>query len=101
MKEKIVYDFNLSKKVSNNLEEVVQNLNTEIIVTENDNLKLLAEAWNSKGAELYVKKYRSFISEVKNIRNEILKEIEQINLVSRKMYLIEQETKKTATEKRK
>lgn len=99
MKEKIVYDFNLSKKVSNNLEEVVQNLNTEIIVTENDNLKLLAEAWNSKGAELYVK--RSFISEVKNIRNEILKEIEQINLVSRKMYLIEQETKKTATEKRK
>lgn len=98
MSSKIVYDFNLSKTVCDNLEEVVRNLNTCIIFTENDNLRLIANSWESQSTELYVKKYIGFVGKVKNIRNELSKEIEEIKRTSRKIYLIEQEAKKKASE---
>lgn len=99
MKDKILYDFNLSKTVCNNLDEIVQSLNTDIIAAENDNLELLARTWNSEAATLFAEKYRGFICEVRRLSDEVKGETERIKTTSRKMYIIEQEAKKTVQEK--
>lgn len=99
MKDKILYDFNLSKTVCNGLEEIVQSLNAEVIAAENDNLELLARTWSSEGAEIFAIKYKHFISDLRTLSNEVNNEIERIKRTSRKMYLIEQEAKKKILEK--
>lgn len=95
----INYDFILSQKVSESLEETAQTLSAESVAKSEETLALLAAAWNSPQADLFAKKYRSITEEIKLLIDEIYSESEKIKSLSRKMYLIEQEAKQTITEK--
>lgn len=99
MNDKILYDFNLSKNVCNNLENVVQSLNKNIISAENDNLELLAKSWSSESSEIFATKYKRLISDVRKLRDELTDEIERIKCISRKMYYIEKEAERNVIDK--
>lgn len=99
MKEQIYYDFQLSKDVSGKLEEIAQYLQTEVVAPEDEGLQMLSNAWKGSEANQFAEKYRRFVAEVRKTGDDINKEAEQIQRISRKMYLIEQEAEQKIIEK--
>ncbi len=92
MKHKIDYNFNLCKTACNNLEDIAQDLKTEIINTKNNNLDILSRSWQCEGAEVFLNKYIGLIEDIKKIREDIIFQSEHILKTSHKLYILEQES---------
>lgn len=99
MDSQIKYDFNLSSSVEGNLEEIAAAIDKGIIKCADEDITLISNAWQSDAAESFIMKYKKLLEEIKNIKNEIIDETEQIKKVSRHMFLIEQKAKQIADEK--
>lgn len=99
MTDKIEYDFSLSKSVCEELDEISQLLKQNASDAERDNLMVLAKAWNSDASVLFEKKYTAFLRTQKMTANEIEEESEKIKLLTKRLYLIEEQAKQKAVER--
>ena len=96
----IHYDFNLSDTVSERLASSAQVINEKIIKPSDNDCTLLWYAWDSHAADIFVLKYRQFIGELSLVRDELIKQSEEIDRVSRIMHIKEEEAKRLASERR-
>ncbi len=92
MSEIIKYDFNLSKKSTENLKDVADFIDRCIIKKSEDSISLLADAWQSDAADKFSKKFMDLLSEYKNIQSEIICSSEELKKLSYCMYLKEKES---------
>lgn len=99
MGREIKYDFALSSSVTEKLEEIASELDKKILANEEDDIRFLADAWQSDSFEEYIEKYRIFMNNVCVIRDEIYSEREQLVSISRRMYLAEEEAKRIAQQR--
>lgn len=98
MNEKITYDFNLSNSVSKHLEEIADDINKTIVKNLSEDEVLFSRSWNSETADQFFCKYRHLIHNYEILKDQLIYEVEQLNKISRHMFLIEQEAKKLAIE---
>lgn len=98
MNGKITYDFNLSKSVTVHLEEIADDINKTIVKKLPDDEVLFSRSWNSEIAEQFFCKYTHLIQNYEVLKDRLLYEAEQLDKISRHMFLIEQEAKKLAIE---
>lgn len=98
MEDKIIYDFNLSRRVIQELEEEAICIENGVIAKLESELQLLAESWQSDSTDDFMEKLSIIQDNLIRIKNNILLQTEQIKKISKHMYLIEQEGKITATE---
>ena len=89
MTEIIDYDFSLSKSVCKELDEISQLLKQNAANAE----------WNSEASVLFEKKYTAFLRLQKMTANEIEEESEKIKLLTKRLYLIEEQAKQKAVER--
>lgn len=99
MKNDIRYDFNLSDSVSEELSASAQTINNQIIRTSDSDCSMLWYAWNSDASEIFVRKYRELTNELASVRDELLKEAEEIDRISRVMHIKEEEAKRLAVQR--
>lgn len=99
MTNKIEYDFSLSKSVCEELDEISQLLKQNASDAERDNLMILSKSWNSDASVMFEKKYMAFLRTQKMIANEIEEESEKIKLLTKRLYLIEEQAKQKAVER--
>ena len=99
MTNKIEYDFSLSKSVCEELDEISQLLKQNASDAERDNLMILSKSWNSDASVMFEKKYTAFLRTQKMIANEIEEESEKIKLLTKRLYLIEEQAKQKAVER--
>ena len=99
MTEIIDYDFSLSKSVCKELDVISQLLKQNAANAERDNLTVLAKEWNSEASVLFEKKYTAFLRLQKMTANEIEEESEKIKLLTKRLYLIEEQAKQKAVER--
>ena len=99
MTDRIDYNFSLSASVCDELDEIAQALEKNAYDAERDNLLLLSEAWGSEAADLFEKKYAGFLYGQRRISSNIVSASEKLRSISRRLYLLEEEAKKTVIEK--
>ena len=98
MDSKIVFDFKLSRKVSDTLEEIAECINTNIVAKSEADQVLFSRALECDSTNDFLNKYRTIISRYDVLKNRLIIQSENLNVISRHMFLIEEETKKLAVE---
>ena len=98
MVNKINYDFDLSASVINKLYEISADIENTTSNRAADDISLLSRGWNSDSAERFIGKYTELVSDFDKISKQIAYEAEEINRISRHMYLIEKEAERLAKE---
>ena len=93
MDDKIVYDFDLSQKVIQELEDEYACIKANVIVSFEDELKTLSGYWQSESTGKFMDKCNNILDNLKRINNNILLQSEQVKLISRHIYLTEQQNK--------
>jgi uncharacterized protein YukE len=99
MNTEINYDFALSNSVAKFLEEIASDIDSKIIAKLSDDSACIASAWQSDAGEKFLEKYKSLVDELKITEEKILCEVEEIEKISRHMFLIEEKSKEIAAGK--
>ncbi len=95
----IDYNFSLSKGVKGKLEEISNELEKNILTSIDDDIELLTQAWDSESLNIYLSKYRNYGRNIVVIKSEIDSACEDIEKLSKRLYLAEQESEKIALER--
>ena len=101
MNKEIIYDFGLSKKVSEELKNIAEKIDSKIIKKKLDDETLFASSWIGENADAFFAKYRALIGNFELIKNDILIQNEEIEKTSRHVFLLEQEAKELMNETKK
>lgn len=96
MKSTINYDFSISKINSKKIEDVSYYIDNILINEMAEKIKHISSCWDAEAAEALLFKCNELSDSFRKISKEINAEIEQIDKISRHMYLIEQENKEIA-----
>lgn len=98
MIDKINYDFDLSASVVKKLYEISSDIKNTTSKRAPEYISLLSRGWSSDSAEKFIEKYTELVRDFEKISKQIVCEAEDINRISRHMYLIEKEAQRLANE---
>lgn len=90
---KIVYDFNLSKNAVQELEDEYVYIKMNVVDSFEDELRTLSSYWQSESTGKFIDKCDVILDNLKRINSNILLQAEQIKLISRHIYLTEEQNK--------
>ncbi|MBQ7133476.1 MAG: WXG100 family type VII secretion target [Ruminococcus sp.] len=96
MKSMINYDFELSKAVSMALQEIADDLDKATSQKLSDDVTQLNTAWQGENAREYTAKYKALMKQYKQICNNICKQSEELDRLSKRLFLEEQKAKEIA-----
>ena len=98
MKDSIRFDFEASESAVKELEAAAGLIKTEYQKMVTDDAYLLNDAWDSDSGNAFRSGYQSRAEELKQLEQAILSQAEDIRARSRRMYLMEHEAKRIASE---
>ena len=96
MKLNVNYDFELSRNVSESLQELADDLEKVTSQKLSDDVIELTAAWQGENATDFVYKHKRLMKQYKLICSDILKKSEELDRLSKRMYLEEQKAKEIA-----
>lgn len=96
MKSIINYDFELSKAVTVVLEELVDDLENATSKKLADDILRLNMAWQGQNATDFACKHKSLMKQYELICSDICKQLEELERLSKWLYLEEQKAKEIA-----
>lgn len=98
MKDNINYDFTKISLEVKNLKDVSQCIEHDISKELSNEIQQLSKYWQGEPANIFYIKSCELTNDITGIAKEILSEAEEIENMSKHIYLIEQEAKKIARE---
>lgn len=96
MKLLINYDFELSKAVSMALKELANRLDKATSQKLSDDITQFSVAWQGDNAAEYTVKHKALMKQYKRTCNDIYKQGEELDKLSKRLFLEEQKVKEIA-----
>ncbi len=96
MSEEIKYDFILSRHTAEELETSVDIYEKVVVNGFTDDIELIRHIWQGEFADEMYKKCIEIHNGLKHIQNEMLCVIDEIDTLSRRMHIIEDEAAQIA-----